>query len=223
MPNTVYPDSFILENSELGLKYSFNAWDTGLTLSYFYTWDDFPVVFRHVRVDLTVEEPLFMPTYTWIQMFGGTFQRSLGSVILKGEFAYVLDKYFGLSTVDNNGDGYLDNEGELQKNHVRWGAGVDFNLFKTEFSVGMTQWVILDYEQSIIQDQVDTALNLFVRKELQQQGAVFQMLVLRLVNMDEMYIRPKITYAVTNRLQVGVGLDLMYGVGSQVGVGAKDG
>ena len=223
VPNTVYPESFTVENSELGVKWSLNAWDTDLTFSYFYTWDDFPVIFRRVRVDLTVEDPVFMPTYTRIHMFGTTFQRSMAGVVLKGEFAYVFDKYFGLSTIDRDADGYLDSSGELKKDHIRWGLGVDFNLFKTDFSPGITQWVILDYDEGIIQDHYDTSLNLFVRKELQQQGAVFQMLVVVLLNLDEMYIKPKVTFAVTDNLQFGAGLDLMYGQGSQVGVGAKDG
>jgi len=223
VPNTVYPDSFTLKNSEIAVKWALNAWDTDLTFSYFYTWDDFPVVFRRVRVDLTVEEPVFMPTYTRMHMFGTTFQRSMAGVVLKGEFAYVTDKYFGLATVDRDADGYLDSQGEIQKDHIRWGLGVDFNLFKTDFSPGITQWVILDYDEAIIQDHFDTALNLFVRKELQQQGAVFQALVVMLLNLDELYIRPKVSFAITDNFQFGVGLDLMYGQGSQVGVAAKDG
>ena len=73
------------------------------------------------------------------------------ATILKGEFAYVPDKYFGLSNnVDNNNDGFLDSNGEVQKKHIRWGLGVDFNFWGTDFSPAIAQWIILDYEKGIL-------------------------------------------------------------------------
>jgi hypothetical protein len=174
-------------------------------------------------VDLVVEEPEFFPTYTRIHMLGGTFQRPLGKLFLKGEAAYVKGKYFGLETVDVDGDGYLDNFGEAQRDHIRWGLGVDFNWKKTEFSPGITQWIIMNYDEAIIMDRVDTSWNLFIRKELLQQGAVFTLLAVGLVNINELYLKPKMTFTITDHFQVAGSLDLMYGQDSQVGVAAKDG
>lgn len=223
VPGTVFPDSMTIRNSEYGIKWSGMLWDTELSLSYLDTWDDFPVIFRKVRVDRVVEEPEFYPTYTRIKMLGTTFQRQIGATVLKGEFSYVLDKFFGLATVDRDGDGYLDNQGELKKDHVRWGIGLDFNLFKTDFSPGIMQWIILDYDSAIIQDQFDTSLNLFVRKELPEQKAVFQMLAVSLVTLRELYLKPEITFSVTDRFSVGAGVDLFFGKPSQVGVAAENG
>lgn len=222
VPGTTYPESFTIRNSEFGLKLSGRLWDTELSLSYFYTWDDFPVIFRKVRL-LSPEEPVFYPSYTRIHMYGATVQRPVGKVVVKGEFAYVLDKYFGLRTVDNDGDNYLDYEGEWQADHIRWGFGVDFNLWQTEFSPGITQWVIVDYNTDMIQERIDTAFNLFVRKELPQQNAVFQMLVIALLNLNELYLKPKITFNMTDQFQISGGLDLFYGKASQVGLAARDG
>jgi len=95
VPGTVYPESMTLENAEYGIKWSGRLFNTELTFSYFDTWDDFPVIFRKVRVDQVVEDPEFYPTYTRIKMFGTTMQRQIGPTILKGEFAFVKDKYFG--------------------------------------------------------------------------------------------------------------------------------
>lgn len=223
VPGTVFPESMTVANSEYGVKWSGRVYDTEVSFSYFDTWDDFPVIYRKVRVDQVVEEPEFYPTYTRIKMFGTTLQRQIGPTVLKGEFVYVLDKFFGLATVDRDGDGYLDNQGVLQKNHIRWGMGLDFNLFKTDFSPGITQWIILDYDNGLIQDQLDTSLNLFVRKELTEQKAVFQLLAVSLVTLQELYLKPKVTFSVTDRFSVGVGADLFYGQPSQVGVAAKDG
>jgi len=228
VPGTVYPENFTLENSEYGLKWSRTIFDAEVSLSYFYTWDDFPVIFRRVPVDVVVvngeiESPVFYPEYTQIHMFGSTLQRAFGGQIIKGEFAYVQDKYFGLGIVDDDNDGYIDNLGEIKKDHIRWGVGVDFNLWKTDFSPGFTQWVILDYDDNIIQEEFDSSISLFVRKELPEQGAVFQMLFLYLVSLNETYTKPKITFNVTNQFQIAAGMDIFSGPNSQIGVAAQDG
>ena len=225
----IYPHTMTLKNSEFGIKYTTTLWNTELAFSYFYTWDDFPVMFRKVPVDVRVvdnaiENPVFYPTYTRIGMYGLTFQRPAAGMIFKGEFAYVTGKYFGIEAVDlHPTDGYIDYRGELQSDHIRWGLGVDFNLWKTDFSPGFVQWVILNYDPVMIQDRVDSSFNLFIRKEFPEQRAVFSMLFLYLITLDEMYFKPKITFNVTDHFQVAIGLDMFTGRPSQTGVAARNG
>ena len=224
VPGTTFPDSWTLENTEVGAKVTRTLWDTELTLSYFYTWDDFPVIFRKVRADEVQEDPVFFPTYTRIHMYGSTFQRSLFGQVIKGEVAFVTGKYFGISNdVDENGDGFVDNDGEVQKNHIRWGLGLDFNLWKTDFSPGIVQWIILDYDKAIIQDEFDTSFNFFVRKELPEHGAVFEMLGIWPINMEEFYLAPEITFSVTERFQVTGGMNLFWGDNTQTGIVVEGG
>jgi len=157
-------------------------------------------------------------------MYGSTFQRSLFGQVLKGEFAYVTNKYFGISNdSDKDGDGFVDNDGELQKNHIRWGLGLDFNLWKTDFSPGIVQWIILDYDKSIIQDEYDTSFNFFIRKELPQHGAVFEALGIWPINMSEFYLAPEITFSVTERFQVSGGMNIFWGENSQTGIVVEGG
>ncbi len=224
VPGTTFPDSWTLENTEVGARVARTQWDTEFTLSYFYTWDDFPVIFRKVRADEVQEDPVFFPTYTRIHMYGSTFQRSLFGQVIKGEFAYVTGKYFGISNdVDEDGDGFVDNDGEVQKNHIRWGLGLDFNLWKTDFSPGIVQWIILDYDKAIIQDEFDTSFNFFIRKELPEHGAVFEALGIWPINMREFYLAPEITFSVTERFQVTGGMNLFWGDNSQTGIVVEGG
>ena len=210
---TKYPKSFALENSEVGFKVSSNILDTEVSLSYFYTWDDFPVIFRTARVDqLPNNPPIMYPTYTRISMYGGTAVKQLGPVIVKTEAAYVTGKYFGLkNTVDRNGDGFTDSNGELQRDHIRWGVGLDFNVFGVDLSPGYTQWHIINYDEGLIQPQNDSSFSLFARKEFPQNSAIFQFLWIYLVNMEESLVKPKLTFQVSDKLQVSGGLDLFYG------------
>ncbi len=225
VPGTVFPDSWTLENTEVGFKVSRTIWDTELSLSYFYTWDDFPVIFRKVSVNNTSQrEPVFSPTYTRIKMYGLTFQRPFFGQIIKGEFAFVQDKYFGISNdVDRDRDGIVDNRGELRKDHIRWGLGLDFNLWKTDISPGIVQWIILDYQKEIIQDEYDTSFNIFIRKELPQHSAVFELLGIWPINMSEFYMKPKITFNITEQFQLTTGMDLFWGDPSQQGVFVRGG
>lgn len=220
VPGTRYPSSFNYKNSEFGFKVNTNLWDTEFSFSYLYTWDDFPVIFRHVLIDESLD-PEFFPTYTRISMYGTTFVKQLDAYILKGEMAYVTGKYFAVANADENNDGWLDSNGEFKRDHVRWGLGLDFNWFGTDISPSVVQWVILDYDPAIIQDRYDTGVNIFIRKEYPESSLIFQMLGIYLVNLEELYLKPKWTFRITDRFQIGAGFDLFYGRSSQFGVSAS--
>ena len=217
VPGTRYPQSFDYKNSEFGFKVNTNLWDTELAFSYLYTWDDFPVIFRHVLLDQSIE-PEFFPTYTRLSMYGATFVKQLSSYILKGEMAYVTDKYFAVSDADADHNGWLDKNGEFKRNHLRWGLGVDFNWHGADISPSIVQWVIFKYDPAIIQDQFDTGVNLFVRKEYPESSTVFQFLAIYLVNLQELYLKPKWVFRITDRFQIGAGADMFFGKASQLGV-----
>lgn len=221
--NTTYPRSFTFGNSEIGLKYTTQFIDSQVSLSYFHTWDDFPVIFRTVKLDSAVE-PDYFPTYTQIDMYGATLVKPVASTIVKAEFAYVPNKYFGLRRdVDRNNDGYLDSEGVLRLPHYRWAFGVDFNAWGIDFSPAISQWVILNYVDGLIQDRRDTSMTLFVRKPLPEHSAVVQMLAIALVNLNELYLKPKVTFEIGNHHRVALGMDLFFGNKSLFGVAVSGG
>lgn len=223
VPNTVAPESYKLKNSEFGIRWSRSFGTSDVSLSYFHTWDDFPVVFRSAELNAGTN-PVFFPTFTQINMFGATLARPMGFGILKTEAAFVPDKYFGLKNdVDRDQDGFLDNQGERKLPHLRWGVGYDFNLWGADFSPAISQWIIFNYDNGLLQDQFDTSLTLYVRKPLPAQSAVFQLLIINLVNLQELFIKPKFTFNMTDRLQISTGLDLFYGLGSQLGVSSSGG
>lgn len=221
VPNTRFPEQWDPANSEVGFRVSTNRWDTELTFSYLYTWDDFPVIFRRVRINSPVA-PVFFPTYTRISMYGGTFIKQVKKAIVKGEVAYVTGKYFAIADQDDDGDGVLDNFGEIKRDHIRWGLGVDYNVMGFDVSPSVVQWIILDYDENIIQNELDTGINLFVRREFPQSSSVFQLLVIYLLDLDELYLKPKLTYRLTDKFQLGIGLDLFSGRSSQFGVAANN-
>jgi len=223
VPNTTKPDASQIRNSEVGIRYTKDLLGAEVGLSYLYTWDDFPVVFRTSRIASTAE-PTFFPTHSRLTMYGATFVSPLGGNIIKGEFVYVADKYFGLENdSDNDGDGFLDFDGIIQKKHIRWGLGLDFNKWGMDISPAISQWIILDYDPLLFQDEYDTSLALFIRKPMPEKSAVFQMLYINLLNARESYLKPKIIFDVTDHFQIGAGMDLFYGRSSKLGIEARNG
>ena len=155
-------------------------------------------------------------------MYGTTFVKQLSSSILKGELAYVTGKYFAVTDVDENHDGWLDSNGEFKRDHIRWGLGMDYNWQGADISPSIVQWIILNYDSAILQDQFDTGINLFVRKEFPESSFVFTFLGIYLVNLEELYMKPKWVFRITDHFQIGFGLDLFFGKSSQLGVSSVD-
>ncbi|MDH5546329.1 MAG: DUF1302 domain-containing protein [Gammaproteobacteria bacterium] len=220
LPSTTQPNNFDPMYSEFGVRLSTRINETDLALSYFYTWDDYPATFRIISIDdvtsvETSNELAILPTYTRMTMYGLTATREIGGDILKAEFAYVTGKYFAIE--DHYEDGFLVSDGEVQRDHIRWGIGYDFSLWGADFSPSISQWMILDYSPDILSRRFDTTFNVFLRKPLQKQSAVFTLLYIRLIEFQEDYIKPKITFNLTNQFQVMFGLDLFTGNRTQFG------
>ncbi len=214
LPTTTLPENFNPKYSEVGLKITQDIFDAEVSFSYFYTWDDYPVTFRVISladvrsVDPTQTLPIF-PTYTRMHMYGATITKEIRGDIFKAEFAYVQDKYFAI--VDKYTDGYLDYDGDVKRDHIRWGIGYDFSFWGADISPAITQWYIMNYSRYILADEFDTTFNLFIRKPLLKQSAVFTLLFIRLINFEETYMKPRMTFNLTDHFQVIAGADFFIG------------
>lgn len=218
VPGTTYPDTYEPRNWEYGVRLSTNVWDTDLTFSYFYTWDDFQVVFRRVKLNQVQLTPDFFPTYTRENIFGSTLTKQVGDYIIKGELAYVTGKYFAIVDTDRNGDTFLDSLGELQRDHIRWGLGLEFTWLGYDVAPSVTQWIIPEYDTALIQEKFDTNINLFLRKEFPQSSILFEFLLINFTTLHELYLNPEWTFRLTDSFQVAFGFDLFSGKSSQFGV-----
>ncbi len=217
---TYFPESYKLANSEFGFRVTTDRFfDAEVALSYFYTWDDYPVMFRHMKVRLDAE-PDFFPTYTRMSLWGATILKPMGRAILKGEIAYSPDKYFGIqNTTDGDVDGFLDQNGVFKKAHIRWGLGVDFNYKGMEISPAIVQWIIFAYDEPIIQDEFETTVSLYLRKPFAKGSRLFEMLAIYSPNYKESYMKPKVTFLISDNFHFTAGFDLFQGAKSQFGVG----
>ncbi|MEW6682322.1 MAG: DUF1302 family protein [Nitrospirota bacterium] len=205
-----------VENSEWALRVSrlFGGWD--LSASYFSTWDDFPVAFRNVEgLGVFGEDPTLntFPRVGRLHIYGATLSKSLGRTILNAEAAWVEGKYFGtrLGRVTDTQGEEVTLFGEVQKDYLKYAVGVDFSLLTTEWSFQVLQHRIPEWEPAMIPDQVDTVYGGFARKGLLHDRMIVQALVLFFQNDVEWLIRPRMEYAVTERVKLSTGLDILLG------------
>jgi hypothetical protein len=213
LPGTVVPESNI-ENADWGIRLSKPFFGADLSASYYYMWDPFPASYRSVfglggfGVSPTVD---FQPRYTKVRVYGGTFSKSFGKLILSAEGALVRDKYFGTKLgVDPAVPGQFI-YGEIKRNYIKYAAGADFTVYSADLSLSVQQQKILNYDPNIIQREYDTVLSLFARKPFLNDRLIPSVLVLYFLVDNDYLLRPKIEYGLTDRLKLSFGLDLMVG------------
>ena len=218
VPGVQYPKQWNPLDPEAGIRFSTNAWDTDLSLSYLYTYDYFPTVFRTVVLNQVAIPPLYNAQYTRINMFGGTVSKQLGDYVAKGEISYVTGKYFSVVNMDLNHDGVLDSQGELRRDHLRYGFGLDFNWQGIDFSPSLSQWYIFDYTKYIVIHNFSTTLTLFLRKEIPQHSMLVECLMIGFPDLEEAYLNPKVTFIINDHFKIQPGLNMFWGRKSQFGV-----
>ncbi|MFY9268177.1 MAG: DUF1302 family protein [Candidatus Manganitrophaceae bacterium] len=221
LPNAKEPPQ-TFRNSEWATKLSrqIGGWD--LSLSYFYTWDDFPSAFRTVfgLGEFGISPEIgFNPRHTRLHIAGGTFSKGIGPTVISGEVAYVQGKMFGtrlgrFNPVLGGPEGIQTLQvtlGEIKRDYVKYGLSLDFSFLGTAWSLQMLQQYIPRYQSGIIQDRLDTVLGLFIRREALHNRLLFEWLTLYFVNDKETLTRPKATYQIHDSFKIAVGADIFSG------------
>jgi len=155
-----------LENTEIAgrLVQNVKGWEMGLTA--FYAWDDFPASFRRIDADslggfANAPEVIFTPRMNRITTVGTTLSKSFGRIVLNAEFAYTFGKFFGtLLTIESAAPAAINGTPKLERDFVKYAAGLDFAFLGTEMSLQFLQQYIPDWDPQILQDKISIPLYL---------------------------------------------------------------
>lgn len=200
----------VIADSDAGVRLStFQAgWD--LTFNYLYHYDDTPVFQRRPTLIGGAPAVVVTPTYRRTHLVGGTFSRPIGATTVRGELGAFLDRPF--STSDP-----ADGDGIVERDELRYVLGLDwFGLEESLISFQLFQSVLLDDDPGVDRDRVTTDFTLLLRHEMLNDTLVVEMLWLLGLKGGDGLVRPKVRYAVDDRLSVWLGLDLFYGGGGGV-------
>jgi len=204
-PDTKRP-RWALKNTELGLLAAWQVGELALSASYRYTWDDFPAAFRTVfGIGGQLTGADFDAKYKRLHVFGGTLSGSLLGAVVSLEAAY--DRGKRLAT--DAGAGISGNE--IDRDMLRYGAGVDLNLGGVDVSVLYFQEQVLHFRSFIPVNRVERGASLMMRETFFNDRMETELLVLYFATGRQRIIRPKLSYKLTDQLKGTVGLDILSG------------
>ncbi len=207
-------------NTEFGLRMTTHQLGTDFAFSYLDAWDDFPTASRTIfglNTGLSERSTDFVPRYHRLHILGFSFSRTVGPNVIKGELAYVFGKNFGTLPFDAEpADGISDIE-ELERQHLKYGLGIDTRLpGHIETFIQFSQQIIVDYNDLIIADRVESGASLLLRREFLHKRLLFRVLTLYMLNDKEAMIRPRISYQWNDGLKISFGVDLFEGTPGRV-------
>ncbi|MFQ6607330.1 MAG: DUF1302 family protein [Fidelibacterota bacterium] len=163
-----------LRNSEYGWRFSTLVRGVDLKLSYFRTWDDYPIFLQDYELTQLTQAPLrvtITPEYGRLTVWGGTFSSTLGSLIIRGESALYQKRnlYTSSST---------DEDRVVKKDFLNYMIGAEMTPGEASISGQFVQEVILDYDTELISDEINTMGTLFLSQTFWNETVKPEMFVI---------------------------------------------
>jgi len=196
-----------LENSEGFIKFSGMSSLLDYEIMAGIMWDDDPTL--HITPIVTVDNPIpsglmLSPIHHQLTLAGGSFSSELGGVILRGEGAYYMGKQF--SALNPN---QMDLPTSLlEKDYAHYLIGTDFSIGTTRFSTQFIQRAILDYDDLIVQEELDNTMTFLANRTFLQETLTLQLFGYVGLNNEDALIRPSLTYDLADGFEILAGANI---------------
>ena len=196
-----------LENSEGFVKFSGMSSLLDYEIMAGSMWDDDPTL--HIVPIITVDNPtpsglMLIPIHHQLTLVGGSFSSELGGVILRGEGAYYMGKQLSaLNPEQLNLPTSL-----LEKDYAHYLIGTDFSIGTTRLSTQFIQRAILDYDDSIIQEELDNTMTFLANRTFLQETLTLQLFGYFGLNNEDALIRPSLTYDLADGFEINAGANI---------------
>lgn len=194
-----------LENSEVFAKFSGMSSLLDYELMVGRMWDDDPALHVIPIMDAGDPQPIgltLMPEHHLLTLAGGSFSTEIKGFILRSEAAYYIGKRF----VSSNAQGLpID---LLEKDYLHYLVGTDFSISSANLSIQFIQQMIQDYQDAILQDEMENTLTLMANRTFLQETLTLQAFAYVGLNKSDALIRPTITYDFADGFEIVTGLNL---------------
>lgn len=190
------------ENTEYGLMFKgfYDGWD--FTLNYLYSWDDVPVIKQSLDAEARILT--ISPEHERVNIVGGSFANVFWDTVVRGEFAAKIGKYFSV-------DDLSDSDMVVKKTLLSYALAFERELLDISWLLQLLQDTILDYDDTLTHDQVDTRITLRNSKDFMNETLEVVLFTVYGVNESEYVLRPSVEYKITDSTKVTVGVDLFEG------------
>jgi len=202
----ILPDQ-IMKNSEYGFRYSTFLLGIDLTLSYFYTWDDYPVF----RQTYEMTNNPFVPfrvtikhEYDRLTVLGGTFASTIGPFVLSGEGALYQQRNF-----------YTENPADvdrvIQKDFLNLMIGAEMSPGDAFISGQFVQEKILEYDDQMVDDEIANSGTLLLSNTFVNETIKLEIFVIQNLTHEDYLRRFSVKYYPSDGLEIILATDILGG------------
>ena len=193
------------KDSDFGLRVStfLSGWD--LTLNYLYHFYDNPVLYRNISVTNNIPQISITPQYERSHIIGGTFSKAMGSLTLRGEVGYSINRYFSTNDVS-------DMDGIINSNTLDYVLGFDwFGIEDGVLSFQFFQSWLANYQTGIFRKEFENNFSLLARRNFLNETLEYEILYVINANRGDGLLRLKTNYDYNDNIELQVGYDLFHG------------
>jgi hypothetical protein len=191
------------KNWEWGLRVfrTIKGWE--LSCSYFYTWEDLPTF--HAIISRPLPELTIHPEHHRLHVFGFTYNKVIGPIVLRGEGSFYLNKYF--RTLSRN-----DHDGVVKHNFLFYMLGCDYHVRNNlDLNFQFVQRAISNYSHHLLEEEIQNTFTVFLQSDFFHETLKPTILFIYNTSEGDCWISPKVSYDVTDRWQIALGADFFEG------------
>jgi hypothetical protein len=196
-----------IKNSEFFAKISTMTSAVDLEFMAANMWDDDPAMSVEAIIDSTTHQIVSLkifPEHHRLSVIGGSFSTTIGAYVFRGEGAYYLGKYFTTNILTSN-------NGLLEKNYAHYLFGIDTSFWDIKLSTQFVQQAILNYNNSIINDEFDNTVTFMTSKTFLRETLKLELFSYIGLNDEDALVRPKLIYDFSDGFQITIGSNLFFG------------
>ena len=201
----VMPDNS-LSNSEVGARLLTRLVGFDITVNYLYVWDDLSAFHKAIKVDEKgVPAGLVIaPRFHRTHVPGFTLVNAFGPIVVRSEGALFSDRFF--DTADPQQEGLV-----VEKQFLNYMIGADYRIGGNWLLLGQfIQSVILDYDDPILQDEVQSSATLRLSTEFLDGGLKPSVFAFYNFSDESIWVWPEITYRILDGLDGTIGMHLFH-------------
>ncbi len=174
-----------------------------------YAWDDEPAMslsasFATPGDPTSLTEVSATPTYNRFTVVGGSMSTTLGSVVLRSEAAFYLDKSF--TVLD-----FTDADGLVEQDQINYLAGIDWSLAGVDMSAQWIQNGILDPDDNLLREQWEQTVTFRARESWFADRLTAELFTYIGVDPWDSLIKPSVTFSVDDGVEVSVERNIFLG------------
>lgn len=196
-----------LKNSEFGFRYSTHFQGIDLALSYFHTWDDYPVFrqyYEPTQNPLAPYSVTIKPKYDRLTVLGGTFASTIGPLVIRGEGAlYQKRNFYTKNTVDAD---RVD-----QKDFLNVMVGAETTPGDAFISGQFIQEVILDYNAQLVNDKIVNMGTLFLSQTFLNEIIKPELFIIYNFTHEDYLVQLRVKYYPLDGIEIIMNTDILGG------------